>query len=192
MKPLTENSVLETRGLPDPRSRTSAKKERVESERALTELASALLELSVDRLHDLGVPERAIDALLDASKIKSHAARARQMRQARARLRDADWAALRARLDQFRAGLPLAEEPSDAASRLVEQLLIQGDSALSRVLESYPNTDRNQLRTLIRNHQKATPGKRARTRDALLRAVRTMVAAGETEEHPNGPGGTES
>lgn len=177
MKPLTENSVLEPRGLPDPRSRTSAKRERESRESALISLAEDLVQLSLPRLESLGVPDAVLAALEDAKKIKAHAARARQMRQVRARLRDADWIALRSRLDQLRAGVSVSQEDSNEADLLVEQLLVAGDAALVRMVSAYPDADRHHLRTLVRNHHKSTPGKRTRTRDALLRVVRGLLEA---------------
>ncbi|GEM_PF-1990024 len=155
------------------RSRSSIKRERVGNETALNDLVAALLPLSLERWEQMGVPEIAIDKLLDAKKIKSYTAKARQVRAIRASLRDADWTQIRFRLDQYNSGYaitPPTEEPASDALVWSEQLIIQGDSGLARFMEEYPNADRKRLRQLVRNVLKS-PTKRGKTRLQLDRAV---------------------
>lgn len=174
-KPLTLNSVLEEPGGPEPGSRTSQKRERVNMETALSDLAEELMQLSVPRLTKLDLGERALDALIDAKKIKSPIALARQMRLVRARLRDGDWMAVRVQLDQLRAGYQTLQKGSDRLTELTEELLVQGDVALSRLVDTYPTADAGRIRQLMRNVQKAGEGKRAKARAALAAMIAEFV-----------------
>jgi ribosome-associated protein len=164
------------------RSRSSIKRERVNNETALAELIEELLPLSLERWQQLAVPALTIDKMLDAKKIKHAGARARQVRTVRSTLRDADWTLVRLRLDQFRAGFPLAavdETESSEAQVWSEQLLVQGDSGLARFMEEYPDADRKRLRQAVRNVVGAPTTKRGKTRVQLDRAVAREVAAAQ-------------
>ncbi len=160
------------------RSRTSLKKERVNNEQALTELALRLLEQNRTHLQSLGVSENVADALDDLRKIKSHAAKARQLRLVRARLRDLDWMSVRAALDQKRAGfapLPGTDEPRGEARTWTEQLLIQKDEGLSRFVREFESNQRQRLRQLVRNVNQAGEAKRHKARKLLLSAVQEVI-----------------
>lgn len=168
----------------DARSRSSLKRERVNNETALFELVQELLPLSEARWVAFGVPQLAIDKLLDARKIKSHSARDRHLRLIRSTLRDGDWSLIRRKLDRLKAGLPVGEDAVPAAIVVTwtEQLLVQGDAGLARFAEEYPDADRKRLRTLVRNVTGAPEMKRGKTRQALERAVQNEINRAEKEK----------
>jgi ribosome-associated protein len=185
-RPPEPNEVPLVGGEPDEdaRSRSSLKRERVNNETALYDLVVELLPLSEARWIAFGVPQIAIDKLLDARKIKSHSARDRHLRLIRSTLRDFDWSLIRRKLDRLKAGLPIGEDVVPAANVVTwtEQLLVQGDAGLARFAEEYPSADRKRLRTLVRNVTGAPDMKRGKTRQALERAVQNEINRAEKEQ----------
>jgi ribosome-associated protein len=166
------------------RSRTSLKRERVNNEKALADLVLDLLPLSEDKWRKLGVPEETIDTLIDASKIKAHGARGRQMRLVRSTLRGVEWSLIRRGLDRLKAGLTLEGSPTSAPSiDWSEQLLVQGDPGLARFVEEFPRADRKRLRQLIRNVKSAPSAKRGKARIQLERAVAQELLHADDDEH---------
>jgi ribosome-associated protein len=158
------------------RSRTSMKWERVNNETALAELAQELIGLNEEMLSSIGVPERALETLRDARKIKTHSARARHLRLVRATLRSADWMDLRRRLDLRKMGI-LAAPSDERVSEWCEQLLIQGDPGLARFMEEFPNADRKRLRQLMRIVRAAPIEKRGKARMPLEQAIIHVIHA---------------
>lgn len=163
------------------RTRTSLKRERVNNEKALKDLALDLLSLNEEAYASLGVPEVAIDALVDARQIKSHGARERHLRLIRAMLRDVDWAGLRRQVDLRKMGI-VAPTPKQDVSDWSEQLLIQGDPGLARFMEEYPNADRKRLRQLARTVKSASPSRRGKARLALEQAVMHAISSNPDDE----------
>lgn len=158
------------------RSRTSLKRERVNNETALAELAQELAGLNEEMWSSISLPDRTIETLRDARKIKTHGARARHLRLVRATLRDADWMDLRRRLDLRKMGI-LAAPADEQISEWCEQLLIQGDPALARFMEQFPNADRKRIRQLMRNIRATPVEKRGKARMPLEQAVTTAIHA---------------
>lgn len=142
----------------DGASRTDMKRE----SDALQELGEELLTLRADRLAQLGLPDKLVDALADLRRITNFEGRRRQAQFVGKLMRklDAD------SVDQARAAL--AEQrrgPAREAALLhhTEQwrtLLLQDDEALARWMTQYPETDAQQLRALVRQARKdAVPEK---------------------------------
>lgn len=160
-----------------PRSRTSIKRERINNELALSELAVALVNHNASQLQALGLSDLAIEAINNARVIKSFAARDRQLRLVRARLRDLDWMQIRVALDRRRAGFILAPSRvgSEEARVWTEQLLVQGDPGLARFMEIYDTANRQRLRQLVRTVTHSAEAKRHKTRLLLLSAVEEIL-----------------
>lgn len=164
------------------RSRTSLKKERVNNELALAELADLLLTLNPASWPALGVSEAACEALRSAQLIKSFAAKNRQLRLVRARLRDLDWMSIRAAIDRKRAGFAavVPAQEDEEARVWTEQLLVQKDDGLGRFVTRFEAPNRQRLRQLVRNVLQAGEAKRHRARQSLLDAVREVIAGAAT------------
>jgi len=160
------------------RSRTSLKKERVNNERALTELGDELLKQSPALWAQLGLSEAACEALATTRLIKSFAAKNRHLRLVRARLRDLDWMSIRAQLDQRRAGYMESRlaDADELVRTWTEQLLVQNDEGLARFVELYAAPNRGRLRQLVRNVQQAGESKRHKARLSLMNAVSEVIA----------------
>src|SRR5437868_13061695 len=77
---------------------------------ALQDLGEALVMLDAGRLAELGLPERLVDALAAARRIRAHEGRRRQMQYIGKLMRDIDAVPIREALERFASG-----EPSDKA-----------------------------------------------------------------------------
>ncbi|MDZ7591395.1 MAG: ribosome biogenesis factor YjgA [Rubrivivax sp.] len=116
---------------------------------ALQTLGLALSELSAERFATIDMPEALRSAIAEFRHTKSHEGRRRQLQYVGKLMRSADEAALReavaaATLGSARETLALHEAERWRAE------LIAGDDALTRWQQAHPETDTQQLRSLVR------------------------------------------
>ena len=71
---------------------------------ALQDLGEALVALDASRLAGLGLPERLVDAVTDARRIRAHEGRRRQMQYIGKLMRDIDPVPIREALERFASG----------------------------------------------------------------------------------------
>ena len=159
---------------PDLRSRGDARRAEAAREEALVRLARDLVAQNQRRLEKLELPDPVLDAVLDAQKIKSHAALNRQIRTVRGALRDAEWWIIRARLDQLLA-TGVAGEAFGREMEWVVRLVGEGDDALDELMRNHPGADRGHLRTLIRNVVNAKVARRKKAEQQLARTLRALL-----------------
>jgi ribosome-associated protein len=156
------------------RSRSDARRAEAAREEALVRLAKDLVAQSARRLEQLELPDPVLDSVLDAQKIKSHAALNRQIRTVRGALRDVEWWIIRARLDQLLATGLTADAPGREMQWVV-RLVGEGNEALDELLREHPGADRGHLRTLVRNVLKANAGRRKKAEQQLARTLRALL-----------------
>ena len=145
----------ELKGGSDEPSRTDLKKESDE----LQKLGESLLDLRQDLMAKVDLPEKLVDALADAKRITNFEGKRRQMQfigKLMRKLDDDVIVAIKAALLEQTQGsaqetlqLHLAEQWRDR--------LIQDDDACGDWLKSFPGTDSQQLRALIRQARKDAP-----------------------------------
>ena len=153
-----------------PPSKTKIKKQM----HGLQDLGEELVELSKDQLAKLDLPETLFLAIREMSRINKFGARRRQMQYIGKLMRDVDIEPINAKLDAWKG----ISQPHIGYMHQVErwrEQLLTNDTALTELLEEYPNTDVQRLRTLIRNAQKereaGKPGKNYREIFQLLREI---------------------
>lgn len=142
---------------------------------ALQELGEALVGIDKHKLESLDLPEKLLDAILDAEKIKAHGARLRQMQYIGKLMRDVDPEPIRAQLAQW------ASPGTDPADKLAEKwrdrLLAEPD-ALNALMEAYQGLSRKEILRLTdvakTERQKNMPPKSYRL---LFRALREGIRA---------------
>lgn len=143
---------------------------------ALQSLGAALLEVGPDRLAELDLPERLVDALADARRITSHEAHRRQMQFIGRLMREVDPEPVRARLAQW-ADAPNAEK---ARLHLVErwrERLLSEASALDRLCTEQPAADRARFAALIQSaHAERAHGEPPRAYRELYRCLNRLLA----------------
>jgi ribosome-associated protein len=146
---------------------------------ALQELGSELLGFSEEALVQLELPEQLLDAVREAQKIQSHGARRRQLQYIGKLMRAIDPAPIRAAIDAREHQQETHTQAFHLLEELRDALVLQGDSALGRVLEHFPQADRQHLRKLARQarreHDEHQP---PRTSRRLFRYLRELQEAG--------------
>ena len=141
-------------GLPTRPSKTRLKQQAQD----LQALGVAVTAMSADRLAGLDIPELLRDAITEFRRTKSHEGRRRQMQLVGKLMRSADETLLReavavATLGSARETLALHEAERWRAE------LVASDDALTRWMHDHPDTDAQQLRSLLRAARRdaATP-----------------------------------
>lgn len=131
----------------------------------LQTLGKQLLELPDSYLKDLNMPDRLSDALHTYKKTKSFEGRRRQLQFIGKVMREVDPAPYREAVAAFHLGHARNALALHQAERWRAELLAEDDKeAVTRWADTYPETDLQQLRTLIRNARKdaaAEPEKRS-------------------------------
>ncbi len=130
-------------------SKSQRKREMLE----LQELGEALTRVSVDRLEELSLPERLLDAILQAKRITKFGALRRQLQYIGRLMRDADGDAIAARLDGWNG----ASREATFYLHLLERWrtrLLENDDALLELSRDHPGAPTQRLRQLVRNARK--------------------------------------
>jgi ribosome-associated protein len=150
-----------------------SKSQRKRDAHSLLELGAALLDLSDHERSELALPDDLVAALDEASHIRSHGARKRQLKFIGKLMRDIDPEPIRddfelKRLDARRQAAR-QHELEDWRERMIEE----GDSAVEAYLADHPDADRQHLRQLLRQARKElSAGKPPKSSRALFRYLR--------------------
>ncbi|MES2960144.1 MAG: ribosome biogenesis factor YjgA [Pseudomonadota bacterium] len=130
-------------------SKTALKKQAHEQQA----LGEALSSLSEARLAALEMPEALRDALAEYQRTRSHEGRRRQRQRIGKLMRQADLAPLQEAVAQAQLGHAHDALALHRAEHWRVEL-VADDDALTRWMAHYPDSDAQQLRTLIRNARK--------------------------------------
>ena len=136
-------------------SKTDLKRESEE----LQKLGESLLTLRQDLMDDLRLPDKLIEALAEARRITNFEGRRRQMQFIGKLMRGLDeetLAAIRDALEAQQKGSARDAMALHEAEKWRDEL-IADEEALQRWIASYPDTDTQQLRALIRQARRDTP-----------------------------------
>ena len=151
----------ELKGGSDEPSRTELKRESDE----LQKLGESLLALRADLMAKVDLPEKLVEAVAEAKRITNFEGKRRQMQFIGKLMRKLDEDAI----DSVRAAL-LEQSQGSAQETLQLHLaeqwrdrLIKDDDACGEWLQSFPGTDSQQLRALIRQARKDAPAVSAAT-----------------------------
>lgn len=172
---------------------TPSKTRRKKDMHALQALGERLVELPAERLAELVLPERLLDAVLEARRTRGFEARRRQMQYIGRVMREVDPAPIAARVDAFRAPERREVERQHAIERWRVRLLA-GEDALTEFARACPGADLQRIRTLIRQaRREQAEAKPPRAYRELFRLLRDALPpadppapAGEAEP-PAGP-----
>jgi ribosome-associated protein len=119
-------------------------------------LGEKLVALTPAQLARVPVPEDLLPHIAEAKRITAHIAHKRQLAFLAKHMRREDDATLDAIRDALDVNSETSRREVAALHRVEdwrERLLKDGDKALGELLEEYPQADRQQLRTLVRNAQ---------------------------------------
>jgi ribosome-associated protein len=130
-------------------SKTKIKRELL----ALVDLGKQLIDLSPERLRQLPLSERLYDAVREAQRTTSREGLRRQVHFVGKLVRDAQIEVIRNQLDVWENG---SREETAAMHRLetLRDRLLADDEVFTELLNEYPGTDAQRMRTLIREARK--------------------------------------
>ncbi|MEO7150586.1 MAG: ribosome biogenesis factor YjgA [Burkholderiaceae bacterium] len=130
-----------------------SKTRRKQDSHALQDLGEAVVALPEERLRELALPETLLDAILDYRRTKTFEGQRRQMQYIGKLMRRTDPEPIR----QAVTDLQLGRARDALALHQAEgwrTALVADDAALTRWTAEHPDTDLQQLRTLVRNARK--------------------------------------
>nr|WP_319495557.1 ribosome biogenesis factor YjgA [uncultured Desulfobacter sp.] len=148
----------------------------------LQKLGEELSRLAVNQLEQLDLEPDLFKALVDAKSITSNVAARRHRQYIGTLMRQADSESILEALEQLKASpMGLYTHSPDVASQadqeiqvLLDKLLAWDDDAMETVLAAAPDTDRQQLRQVIRNANKEISQKKKNSKS--LQALKEMIA----------------
>lgn len=162
-------------------SRSDLRKERKQTEEEFADLARDLCNCSKRQFERLVLPDALREVTVEARRIESAAARARALRLVRRELRSGDADAVRRQLVAIQSGTGLPSAEKQQAEQWQSRLVAEGDQGLSQFVEAYPNADRQQLRSLMKNAQKPNQNQ-ARNQELLKQKIlETLTTPAEAD-----------
>ncbi len=163
----------------------TSKTKRKEAMHELRDLGGELVELSVGQLKKIDLPEELLNAVRDCQKISAHGARRRQMQYIGKLMRGVDD-------EPIRAGLALLRGESAAETARLHRLerfrtrLLEDESVLTEIGDTWPGTDLQHLRQLRRNALKERnenkPPKNYRAIFQFLKELDEQGASSDADE----------
>lgn len=167
-------------------SRPTRREKRKEAEDAMA-ICRALVELSEQKLAKIQLPEDVADEVATARKIRSNAAKKRQMLYLAKIMRQCDEqediASALARLsDLDRRGTAEFQRLESWRTRL----LSEEDNALALFCAKYPAADEKELEKIVENVHRRTGTHRTAASRALFRELRRIVAESSANEENTG------
>lgn len=130
----------------EPPSKSSRKR----AMHALQDLGQQLVELSVERLRKVPMPEELFTAVRDAQRFTKHEARRRQMQYIGKLMRNIDPEPIQAQLDVFN-GVSAAEVARQHRLEKLRVDFLDDEKVLEKIAATWPHADLQHLRTLRRN-----------------------------------------
>ena len=116
----------------------------------LQALGAELVGLNEQQLASIELPERLLDAVIEAQRMTKFEARRRQMQYIGKLMREVDPEPIRSRLDAWKS----VSAESTARLHAIERWrarLLEDEDAMTELLREYPHADSARLRTLLRN-----------------------------------------
>lgn len=154
-------------------------------------LGETLVSLTPAQLARLPIPEDLLEHIEYSKRITAHGARKRQLAFLAKQMRREEDATLEAIRDALEANSATSKRSVALMHRIErwrERLLAEGDAALAELLEEFPDADRQQLRTLVRNalaeQAKNKPPRAFREIFQVLRELMepSLIAGGDAAE----------
>ncbi len=132
------------------KSKTAFKREA----EAVQKLGERLVALSRDQVKGMAIPEELKQAVLFAQGISRHGARRRQLQFIGSLMRTLDPEPVKKALEGLALGRTLAENRVKKVKQWQKDLMEKGEDLVEPFLEQFPGTDRQRMRTLLRNAKK--------------------------------------
>lgn len=182
---MTQNPPVDA-DIPDKPSKSQVKRDML----ALQELGKQIVELSTDRVKQLPLSEKLLEAVLQAQRTTSREGRRRQIHYVGKLMRDAPAEQIRQQMDTWANGSRQETAHMHAIERDRDRL-IADDAALTPWLNAHPDVDVQAIRSLIRaarseqkKNEALLPGQEPQRKHyrALYQAIKTASA---TPDNPS-------
>ena len=169
-RPDEQHDEADDEGLPPSKTR------RKHEMHALQDLGEALVALDARRLQKLDLPERLVDAIVQARGIRAHEGRRRQIQYIGKLMRTIDPEPVQAALEDWAKG-PKEDNARFAVLERWRDRLLAEPTALNEFVGTYPQADRRHLESLIHdaNLERTRGGPPHRYRE-LFRQLKAVVA----------------
>lgn len=161
--------------MPEGPSKSQLKREK----QALQALAERMVGMPRAELERLNLSQATWAAIDETPRIKDVRARGRHYKRIANLLEREDMHAVHALVDQAEARGRAATARHHALERWRERLIAQGDDALSAFIDEHPQTDRQQLRALVRAAQRDAERGRPEAPRKLFRFLRDLIDGGD-------------
>jgi ribosome-associated protein len=162
---------------------------------ALLDLGKVVIDLSPDRVKQLPLSEKLMEAVLLAQRLNSREGRRRQIHYVGKLMRDAPAQEIRRQIDTWNNGSKEDTAMMHAIERDRDRLM-QDDEALTQWLHEHPSADVQAIRSLIRaaraedqKNRGLLPGQQIQRKHyrALYQAIKTEMAVDHpTDAHAQG------
>lgn len=140
-------------------------------------LGEKLIELRPEQLKELGLPERLVDAVLEAKRLNNHGALRRQKQYIGKLMRQEELEPIQAKFAEWEFNSRAHLAVFHRLERWRDQLILD-DAALGELLEAYPAVDMQHLRGLIRNARKEqAANKPPKSSRELFQYLRSLAEA---------------
>ena len=156
------------------KSRTKAKL-KVE---ALQRLGERLIDLPVEQIRSMEIPEPLKKEVIFAKTVTSHGARRRQLQFIGSIMRTIEPETIVAAIDRISMARAFASSKFKALEELRNELMEGGDSRIEAFIDENPLADRQRLRQLIRNaNQEIAAKKTPKAYRLLFKYIREILEA---------------
>jgi ribosome-associated protein len=177
MKPSNTEEYQAAGADAEPLSKTKRKAEAD----ALQDIGVKLIELPKEKLRQLDLPERLLDAVFEAKRITANGATRRQKQYIGSLMRDIDVAPIVDQLQRWE-GKHTAENAHFHQLERWRDRLLSEENALSEFMQLHPSVDSQQLRALIRNaHRELLANRPPKSSRELFKLLREISENNNTE-----------
>jgi ribosome-associated protein len=156
----------------EPPSKTQLKQDATD----LQQLGQKLTSYNSAVLKKLSLNEVLISALEEFNRLpNSHGARRRQLQFIGKLMRDLDYDAVMKSIDDLESGHLRKKKKPSAAKLLCEAILESGDAEINVTLEQYPQLNRQTMRQLYREHNRAAKTSRDKFKTKLQNYLQKQI-----------------
>lgn len=161
-----------------------SKSQRKRDMTALQKLGMTLVALKSSQIEQLNLPEALFDAVVEAKRLTKNEAIRRQMQFIGRIMRSVDAEPIQMQIDAWN-GLNDQESAKQHQLERWRDRLVADDGALAEFIAQFPNSDAQQLRTLIRNTRKEQLAKKPPAHyRALFRMLREIMQSPSPVANP--------
>lgn len=144
----------------------------------LQQLGQKLTTYSSAVLRKLSLNEILISAIEEFNRLpNSYGARRRQLQFIGKLMRDLDYDAVIKSIDDLESGHLRKKKKPPAAKLLCEAILESGDAEINAALEKYPQLERQTMRQLFREHNRATESSRGKFKIKLQNYLQQQIGS---------------